>query len=87
MSAQAASPIMGETISVRVTTEEKLQMDAYAKLVNKTLSATIKDLFFEKLAEEFDIKRIEAYRQEKANGTAKRYTLDEIENELGLANV
>ena len=73
--------MLTETISFRVTLQEKQEMDAYAQLNNKTLSATIKDLFLEKLADEFDLKRIAEY---EANPGGKKYSTSEARKLLGI---
>ena len=48
------------------------------------LSDAIKEAFFEKLEDEYDLKVIREYEAEKAKGNIKYYSLDEVEKELGL---
>lgn len=74
-------------ISLRVTEDERFTMENYAKLQGLNISEAIKDVFFSKLEDEFDILRIEEHRKRKARGEVKLYSLDEIELELGLNDV
>ncbi|MCL2674036.1 MAG: DUF6290 family protein [Defluviitaleaceae bacterium] len=73
-------------VSLRVTDEEKKMMDAYAKVHSINLSDAIKEAFFQMLEYEYDLKLIEEHRERKARGEVKLYTLDEIEEELGLTD-
>ena len=72
---------MSENISVITTWKEKEQMEAYARLQNTSVSAMLKDLFFEKLEDEYDLKVIEEY---ESNPDTKLYTLSEAKKVLGL---
>jgi len=69
-------------ISLRVTEQEKELMENYAKMCNIKLSEVIKSIFFEKLENEFDMKIIQEYEEEKKNGNIKYYTLDDVLMEL-----
>jgi len=44
----------------------------------------LKEAFFRILEDERDLRVIERYRERAASGEVKYYTLDEIEDELGL---
>ena len=72
---------MSENISIRVTWEEKQQIDSYAKLQGKSVSEMMKELFFEKLEDEFDLKLIQEYENEQDKET---YSLAEAKKILGL---
>jgi len=72
---------MYESISIRATRDEREQIKAYAKMKNKSISALMKDLFFEKIEDEFDLKLIEEYED---NPNPKLYTLEEAKKELGI---
>jgi len=74
-------------ISLRVTEDERATMESYAKVLDLNLSEAIKEVFFQRLEDEFDLQRIEEHRAKKARGEVKMYTLDEIEDELGLNDV
>ena len=55
-------------VSLRVTEEEKNLMDSYSKLHGIYLSDAIKEAFFEKLEDEYDLKAIREHEAEKAIG-------------------
>ncbi len=74
-------------VSLRVTDEEKAWMESYAKVHGVNLSEAIKEAFFDKLEDEYDIKRIREYEAEKAKGTLKTYTHEEVKEMLGLNDV
>jgi len=59
-------------------------MKNYSKMHGINLSDAIKEAFFEKLEDEYDLKVIREYEAEKAKGNIKYYSLDEVEKELGL---
>ena len=68
-------------ISIRVSEQEKYQMETYAKLQGLNLSDAIKSVFFEKLEDEFDLKLIQEYESDP-DKTA--YSHDEVKKMLGL---
>jgi len=74
-------------ISLRVTEDERVTMESYAKVLGLNLSQAIKEVFFQRLEDEFDLQRIQEHRAKKARGEVKMYTLDEIEAELELNDV
>ena len=55
-------------VSLRVSEQEKNWMESYAKLQGTNLSDAIKNAFFEKLEDEYDLKTIRDYEAEKAKG-------------------
>ena len=65
-------------ISVRVSEEEKQTMLDFAKFNGQTVSKLLRDTFFEKIEDEYDMKVIEEYEREKANGSLKLYSLEDI---------
>ena len=71
-------------ISLRVTEDERFIMENYAKLQGLNISEAIKDVFFSRLEDEYDILRIEKHRARKSKGEVKMYTHDEVMKELGL---
>ena len=71
-------------VSLRVTEQEKNWMESYAKVQGVKLSDAIKDAFFEKLEDEYDLKIINEYEKEKAKGNMKFYSHEEIKRELGF---
>ena len=72
---------MKENISIRATTQEKEQIEAYAKMHSVSVSALLKNLFFEKLENEYDLELIKEYEE---NTDGKLYTLEEAKKVLGL---
>ena len=71
-------------VSLRVTEHEKNWMESYAKVQGINLSDAIKEAFFEKLEDEYDLKAIREHEKEKANGNKKYYSHVEVKKELGL---
>lgn len=70
-------------ISIRMTPEEKNLADAYARLNGVSLSEAIKKAYFERIEDEYDIALADAALKDYKKNP-KRYTLDELEKELGL---
>ena len=68
-------------VSLRVTESEKLWMENYAKLHGVSLSDAVKDAFFEKLEDEYDLKAIQAW---ESGGSKKMYSHAEIGKLLGF---
>jgi len=71
-------------VSLRVTEQEKNWMDSYAKVQGISLSDAIKEAFFSKLEDDYDLNAIAEYEKDKAKGNMKFYSLDEAKKELGL---
>jgi len=71
-------------VSLRVTEQEKNWMESYAKLQGVNLSEAIKEAFFEKLEDEYDLKAIREHEAEKADGNVKYYSHTEVKEMLGL---
>jgi hypothetical protein len=71
-------------VSLRVSEQEKIWMDSYAKVHGINLSEAIKAAFFEKLEDEYDLKIIREYEAEKAAGNMQYFSLAEVKKELGL---
>ena len=72
-------------VSLRVTEEEKNWMESYARVRGVSLSEAIKDAFFEKLEDEYDLKAIREHEEEKAQGKMKYHTHAEVKEMLGLS--
>ena len=71
-------------VSLRVTEQEKKWMESYAKVQGINLSEAIKEAFFEKLEDEYDLKAVREYEEEKAKGNMKHYSHEEVGKMLGL---
>lgn len=71
------------TISVRLNDEDTELIKAYADMNNISLSDLIRNAVLEKIEDEYDLtcyeKAIKEYRK-----NPKTYTLDEVEEELGI---
>lgn len=68
-------------VSLRVTEEEKKWMESYANLHGVNLSDAIKDAFFEKLEDEYDLQTIREY---EANPETEFHTHEEVKKMLGI---
>ena len=71
-------------VTMSVTDEEKNWMENYAKVMGVSLSDAIKNAFFEKLEDEYDLKIVKEHEERKAKGLVKYYSLAEAKKELGL---
>ena len=71
-------------VTMRVTEEEKNWMENYAQVIGVNLSDAIKNAFFEKLEDEYDLKIAREHAERKAKGLVKYYSLAEAKKELGL---
>lgn len=69
--------------SIRMSDEEKRILEQYSAAVNKTISEVLRESFFEKLEDEYDIKSAdEAYAFFLKNPKTK--SLDEVMRDHGL---
>ncbi|MDD4592475.1 MAG: DUF6290 family protein [Parabacteroides sp.] len=73
-------------ISLRVTDIEKKIMENYADFHGITLSDAIKNIFFQKLEEEYDLKTITEFENAEKHGEVKYKTFDEVIDDLGIEN-
>ena len=71
-------------VSLRVTEEEKKWMESYAKVQGVNLSDAIKNAFFEKIEDEYDMEIVKRHMEMKAKGLVKYYSHDEVKKELGI---
>ena len=71
-------------VTMRVTEEEKNWMENYAHVLGVNLSDAIKNAFFEKLEDDYDIKIVKDHEERKAKGLVKYYSHEEVKKELGL---
>ncbi|WP_312698815.1 type II toxin-antitoxin system RelB family antitoxin [Sedimentibacter sp.] len=71
-------------ISLRVSEQEKKWMESYAEAHGMNLSDAVKTAFFEKLEDEYDLKVIEEYENEKKSGNVKYHSLADVKKELGI---
>lgn len=73
-------------ITMRVTEREKKWIDSYAKLSGANLSDIIKNAFFEKLENEYDIKIAKEYMIKKSEGLINYHSHEDVKKELGFLN-
>ena len=71
-------------VSLRVTEDERRTMESYAMVQGVSISEAVKNVFFQRLEDEFDLQRIKEHREKKAKGEVQFYSLEETKNELGL---
>lgn len=69
-------------ITLRVNEEENAILRAYAELHNEKISTLIKNIAFEKIYNEYDLKSFDASYEETKNG--KWFSQSDVEKELGL---
>ena len=70
-------------VSVRMSEEEKQAAEAYAKAHGLSLSAAIRQVFFEKIEDEYDIAVADAAMRENEKNP-KTYSHEEAKKALGL---
>ncbi|NLK67550.1 MAG: CopG family transcriptional regulator [Clostridiaceae bacterium] len=73
-------------ISLRVTDKEKKTMENYADFHGITLSDAIKNVFFQKLEDEYDLQTIAEFENAEEQGDVEYKTFDEVISDLGLEN-
>ena len=73
-------------ISLRVTDKEKKTMENYANFHGITLSDDIKDVFFQKLEDEYDLKTIAEFENAEKHNEVGYKTFDQVIDDLGLEN-
>lgn len=73
---------MAQSITFRITEDEDNILKAYAKLYNTNISELIRNIIFEKIEDEYDLKNFDKNYKEVEKGNW--YSQDEVEKELGL---
>lgn len=71
-------------ISVRVNNDEKDILENAAKVFGCGVSSMIKQIVFDKLEDEYDMRLIKKYEEQKADGTLTTRPIDELWAELEL---
>lgn len=71
-------------ISLRVSEQEKIYMESYAKVQGITLSDALKNIFFQKLEDEYDLQTLKKHEHEKALGEIEYFTHEEVGKKLGI---
>lgn len=71
-------------ISVRVTDKEKQMLEQARDIYNCGVSTLLKKIAFEKLSDDFDLKIIEKYENNKKNNTLECIEIAEVWKELDI---
>ncbi|AEC01424.1 type II toxin-antitoxin system RelB family antitoxin [Parasphaerochaeta coccoides] len=71
-------------VSFRVSEQEKIWLDSYAKVKGQSLSNAVRNAIFDRLEDEYDLKTLQEFETARKNGTAKLYSLDEVGKILGF---
>ncbi len=73
---------MAQSVTFRVSEDEENILKSYAKLYNKNISELIRNIIFERIEDEYDLKNFDKNYKEVEKG--KWYSQEEVEKELGL---
>jgi hypothetical protein len=68
-------------VSVRVSDEEKKTMLDFAKFHGETVSKLLRDIFFERLEDEYDVQVASEYQAER---THVNHEWNDVKEELGF---
>ena len=71
-------------VSISLSKEEEQLFKNYAELSGVDLSTLFKRALLERIELEHELKTIDEYEKEKANGTLKLYDVEEVMAELGV---
>ena len=69
--------------SIRLTEDERMLAESYARIHSYSLSEAFKRALFEKIEDEYDLAAYEKAMKEYSEDPVT-FTLDEVEKELGL---
>ena len=72
------------TISLRLSDEDKILFENYAKFNNVSLSKMIKNAVIEKIEDEYDLKIAENSYEEYLKDGKKSYPIEDLWEELDL---
>ena len=75
---------MGSVITIRVNEKEKQMISDISKLNNCGISTWVKNVIFEKLEDEYDLKVIKEYENEKRKGTTTYSPIETLFEEYGV---
>ena len=71
-------------VSVRFDDEEMKVLNDFAKLYDCGISSLIKQIVFQRLEDEYDLKIFAEYEKDKKNGNLKTRPIDDLWKELDL---
>jgi predicted DNA-binding protein len=69
--------------SIRFTNDEKEMLQSFSEFKGMTITATIKQIIFERLEDEYDMHLVDEYRK---NTKGKSYSPKETSELLGIAD-
>ena len=72
------------SFSIRLTEEERTMAETYAKLHGISLAEAFKKALFERIEDEYDLRVVEEYEKDKADGTLKTKPVEELWKDLNL---
>ena len=75
---------MGSVITIRVSEKEKQMISAVSTLNNCGISTWVKNTIFEKLKDEYDLKVIKEYENEKRKCLTKYTPIETLFDEYGV---
>lgn len=71
-------------ISVRVNDDEMAILEKASKLYSNKISSMIKQIVFEKLEEDYDIKAVMEYEKQKEAGTLETRDIEEVAIDMNI---
>ena len=75
---------MGSVIIIKINEKEKQMISDISKLNNSGISTWVKNVIFEKLEDEYDLKVIKEYENEKRKGTATYSPIETLFEKYGV---
>ena len=75
---------MAGTLTIRLNDIEEDMLDQASKVCGLGKSSLLKQLAFERLEDEYDLKIVADYEKKKAKGKVKTRPIEELWAELGL---
>ena len=73
-----------KNMTIQISEDEYNNIKNFADFNGKTISALMLDAIREQMEYWEDLKDIEEYEEEKANGTLVTYSMQEVKERLGL---
>lgn len=71
-------------ISVRFTEKEENLIRDFSEFTGKSISELLKETFFEKLENEYDLRVVDEFEKKVEAGTAEFFDLEDFEKAIGL---
>lgn len=71
-------------ITVRLNEAERDLLENYARFNGQSMASILKESFIERLEDEIDLKKVEAYEKRKMMGKVETESLDDVVRDLGF---